>query len=527
MSTATSSAFGNSPDDVLQTLATQFRQRSAFVRELVQNALDAGATNIAIALNRGPKYLHILICDDGHGMDRSVIEDHLLVLFRSTKDGDNTQIGGFGVGFVSLFALEPAAVVVDTARYGTHYRVVFDHERHYTLVEVDEPFEGTSIELLLELTDDDAAELALEVRNAVHHWCRYAPADITIDGEGPGFSFADEKVDHEFSVEAAVTVEDIGPGFRAVLGLTDEPKPLTAYYNGGLTLVQTTEPTIPGVTFRVESGTLGHTLTRDNVRRDENFERVIDRLQNLARGRLVQQYVSALKKAAVALDHQALDQLLAHTTHPLVSLPRELACFRTSAGSLVSLATAVPRSRFQLRRLRPVVLQAPLGDPLGTRLTRAGIPVLAAKPHVDAHQVSVLLGADLVDPHSRYIAPLVVEHPVVQAIISAQKLCGLAQPGCAVAHFGGYGQAIADKLAICQHEPGAIELVAQTDFLRGTPVVNLDHPTVQELVSSPMWVAGPMLFALIQRELGEAFAPSPRLLGVMAGHACAAEESRD
>ncbi|MGB1276629.1 MAG: ATP-binding protein, partial [Nannocystaceae bacterium] len=151
---------GSSAEEVLATLATQFRQRSAFVRELIQNSLDAGATHVSLNLDGRGEYLHIRLEDDGCGMDRRIIEEHLLVLFRSTKDADHTQIGGFGVGFVSLFALDPVAVVIDTARYGTHLRVVIDAKRHYTLVEVDEPFEGTAVELILALEPAAATTLA-------------------------------------------------------------------------------------------------------------------------------------------------------------------------------------------------------------------------------------------------------------------------------------------------------------------------------------------------------------------------------
>ena len=70
-------------------------------------------------------------------MDRATIEGYLLTLFRSSKEQDLTKIGKFGIGFVSLFAVEPELVVVDTARDGVHHRVIFDSDYTYTLAEVD------------------------------------------------------------------------------------------------------------------------------------------------------------------------------------------------------------------------------------------------------------------------------------------------------------------------------------------------------------------------------------------------------
>jgi len=506
-STRGAGLLGSSAEEVLATLATQFRQRSAFVRELIQNSLDAGASHISLHLDAIDEYLHIRLDDDGCGMDRRIIEEHLLVLFRSTKDADHTQIGGFGVGFVSLFALDPVAVIVDTARYAKHLRVVMDAERHYTLVEVAEPFEGTSVELILELDPPAAATLAHEIYTAVHHWCRYAPAEITIEGEGPGFSFAHEVVDHPFRVDAPVWIEDESPGFRAVLGLTTLPEPLTAYYNRGLTLAETNEAIVPGVTFRVESGSLGHTLTRDRVRRDESFHRVVRRIQNLARGRLASQYLDALTQASspTQLDHEILDQLLVLVTHPLVALPRKLACFRTSADTLVSLDTARPRSLLRLRE-HPIVA-ANRGDKLGARLTRAGIPTLLAAPAPDATYAGRLLGAAVVAAASRYIAPEVVpDHRFAQAVAAAYKKHEptAKNTDCVAAHFDDFGEKISGRLAIRQHTPGSIEREEGLDFTRGVLVINLDHPTVVSLQASPGWLAGVLLLSAALHELGEA-----------------------
>ena len=300
--------------DVIEALVTQFSQRTAFVRELIQNALDAGAGHIHIELTteaipasarpceldaqgdpatpaglegqaapedslsaetvKKPtqpahdRHLWVRIADDGEGMDREVIEQHLLVLFRSPKEDDRTRIGQFGVGFVSLFAVRPDQVIVDTARHGEHLRLVFDASRRYALAASDEPFEGTRVALRIPTTREQAAALADEVRAAVHHWCRYARADIVIEGDDPEWSWSYEQVRHDFTVDSPVQVLVEDEKFRAAVGLSTETPPFVGYYSHGLTLLETREAVIPGVCFRVESGGLEHTLTRDNVRRD-------------------------------------------------------------------------------------------------------------------------------------------------------------------------------------------------------------------------------------------------------------------
>src|SRR5688500_16927376 len=103
-------------------MVDQFADKHAFWRELVQNSIDAGATRIDASLiwepPEGPPLplpqgtLRAQVADDGCGMSREVIERALLVLFRSTKEGDPTKIGKFGVGFFSVFAVHPEAVIV-------------------------------------------------------------------------------------------------------------------------------------------------------------------------------------------------------------------------------------------------------------------------------------------------------------------------------------------------------------------------------------------------------------------------------
>src|SRR5688572_22817756 len=87
-------------------MVRQFADVFAFVRELVQNGIDAGATAIEVTVDRASDGVtSVRVADDGCGMTLDVIENALLVLFRSTKDDDPTKIGKYGVGFMSVFAI--------------------------------------------------------------------------------------------------------------------------------------------------------------------------------------------------------------------------------------------------------------------------------------------------------------------------------------------------------------------------------------------------------------------------------------
>ena len=102
---------------IVGDLVRQFADPYAFFRELVQNAIDAGSADIRVDIGLDTDgALNISVRDKGEGMDREVLENKLLVLFRSGKEGVAGKIGKFGVGFVSVLALSPKRVTVTTTK---------------------------------------------------------------------------------------------------------------------------------------------------------------------------------------------------------------------------------------------------------------------------------------------------------------------------------------------------------------------------------------------------------------------------
>lgn len=296
-------------DDALDQLVGQFADPLVFLRELIQNSLDAGSTQIEVDFALGaksgkpsdPRLATITVTDNGEGMNEGIIDKYLLTLFSSTKEGDLTKIGKFGVGFVSIFAIQPELVVLETGQAGEAWRILFHPDRSYEKLRLDEPIEGTSIALHKHVSKNEFKKLKRRGAEVVRHWCKYAEAEIVVDGE---------RIAESFGLEAELTLVHEEPGTSIAVGFAPvaDPRttawhildrehgatatrPLIGFYNRGLTLVETDHPPnqempLAGLSLRVKSRHLEHTLTRDNVRVDENYDKVVARVIELVRGPL-------------------------------------------------------------------------------------------------------------------------------------------------------------------------------------------------------------------------------------------------
>ena len=263
--------------DALDTLVHQFSDKLSFFRELIQNAIDAGTSEIEINFEfepEGPEggLATIYIDDWGEGMDRAIIDTRLTRLFSSTKDDDLTKIGRFGIGFVSVFAIEPDAVCVDTAKGGETWRVLFNKDRSFRRIQLDEPVEGTKVRILKQMPEDEYLELVANARSTIHYWCKHVGIDLRVDGElisGPV----------DLSEARVARFEEPGTTIVVAYG-----RPFFGFYNRGLTLMEGRGDTYyPHVAFKVSSRYLEHTLTRDNVIRDTHYDKAMKLVDRVIR----------------------------------------------------------------------------------------------------------------------------------------------------------------------------------------------------------------------------------------------------
>ncbi len=84
---------------VLDLLGHLYSDRTHFIFELIQNAEDAGATELSFTLF--PDRLEVR--HDGRPFTEADVRG-LCGVAQSSKSGDLTQIGRFGIGFKSVYA---------------------------------------------------------------------------------------------------------------------------------------------------------------------------------------------------------------------------------------------------------------------------------------------------------------------------------------------------------------------------------------------------------------------------------------
>ena len=261
-------------DEVFKNLVDQFSDPFTCLRELVQNSMDAGTEAIEVSTKYlpDPGGVCLEIQDYGAGMNRAIIDSKLTRLFSSDKENDLTKIGKFGIGFVSVFSLKPELVIVDTGRDGEYWRIAFDGGTDFQLFELHEPVEGTSVRIHKILPYEEYEDFCTRCQETLSRWCRHS--DVSL-------SFNEDIINRDLVVESACRVDFKGGLGHFNLGVTSEPNPTFGLYNTGLTLTEGEHERWAGVTFKILSGHLEHTLTRDAVIVDDNYNKVMAKLDKL------------------------------------------------------------------------------------------------------------------------------------------------------------------------------------------------------------------------------------------------------
>ena len=284
-----------------------------------------------------------------------------------------------------------------------------------------------------------------------------------------------------------------------LLGLVPQREAIRGYYHGGLTLHEEHDDRLPHVAFKIDSRYLEHTLTRDNVIRDESYDKAMAIVARLAKTTLVEAVFRELEDGASRPQTQtaALEELRARLAEWLaggLSLEAgllERPIVPTISGEPISLARCRAESRrgFWLARERSVVTDA-----------------LAAQRALVLRGAPDGMLAHLVEVHTRQRPrPVTSVCTAVAALLPAERACWeplrralnrlLAARGAKIAsielgHLAYPESPVANWIAITQGKLGELTPVVEIGRVDGggwlssgrVVVLNADHPTLARLL---------------------------------------------
>ncbi|MHB2015836.1 MAG: sacsin N-terminal ATP-binding-like domain-containing protein [Candidatus Xenobia bacterium] len=471
-------------EDALNSLVHQFSDPLCFYRELVQNALDAGSRDVSVTLAHEDGVTTITVRDHGEGMTREIIDTELTRLFTSSKENDMTKIGKFGVGFVSVFAIEPEGVVVDTSRDGESWRIVFHPDRSFTRIRLESAVGGTEVRLIKSMAPEAFGDFVRRSEQVLRYWCRYSEADIRFQGQ---------PVNQTFDLDTPVKVRVKRSGTEVVAGLTAAPVPFFGLYNRGLTLVEGRQVFYPHVMFRIKSHYLEHTISRDNVIQDESFQKALGVVRDAVYEELYPALLKRIEQGETEL-LRYLPELFRDTTRrPQDLMTREL--FLSVGG----------------RRLKPRTLQilhwrfgelfyGSPDDAVAQALEARKRPVLRCGEDVDALAATVraIVGAPPRQAARAFYLP--VPQPVLKVDHQKRRFLSVlgtlleptltVRPRVHLADLAYPGSAVADEIAVFARRlsrPAPMP-PPRTPF-ESTQVVkhlllNLHHPLIADAVQA-------------------------------------------
>jgi molecular chaperone HtpG len=274
-------------EDAPEQLVKQFTEPFDCLRELLQNAIDAGSGEVHVACTfeedctacgPGLGAAVLRVKDYGEGMDRHAIDTRLVRLFSSDKLRDRTKIGKFGIGFISVFAMQPDVVCVDTGRNGESWRLLFRPDRSFLRVYLPEPIEGTTVRLWKAMSRAEFELFEPRVRRALHHHGQHLDIPLTYQG-----TLFNTPLHHGALVHSESRVN----GETIVVSYLREGEPEVALFaNHGLTLLSRPSD-ISGVSYAINSPRLAHTMGRDNIVQDEHYALLMKSVRELAAGPLI------------------------------------------------------------------------------------------------------------------------------------------------------------------------------------------------------------------------------------------------
>ena len=159
-------------------------ENMVFLRELLQNARDAGARRVIIETRVEQGIEAITVTDDGRGMALEHAQRFLLTLYASSKRGNADAAGQFGVGFWSILRFEPTEITLRSRSVGAEegWEIVFDSGLEVRSKKKFRMPSGTSVRMKRSARAGDLGTSAWDlVRRDARHLRQSAPSEELLE----------------------------------------------------------------------------------------------------------------------------------------------------------------------------------------------------------------------------------------------------------------------------------------------------------------------------------------------------------
>ena len=242
-------------------------QRSIYGQKLAERVM-----HLLEQLVTDPVRLWISVEDDGEGMTLGDRDQFLTNLFESSKEGNPDKIGRFGIGFVSTFAIDPQAVIVESGKHDDHWALGIDTKAHHYAARdysLAHPRKGTKVTVIKEGTLAELNQLRQQGYRVLEERCALVATPLFVDGT---------PINKPFDLDAEVKMRFSGGGVEGVVAIGP---PFYQLFNNRMLIQHDQTSLIPGwdLQIRASSRYLSYNIGRDNVEKDQQYHRIIQLIQ--------------------------------------------------------------------------------------------------------------------------------------------------------------------------------------------------------------------------------------------------------
>jgi hypothetical protein len=273
-------------ESIVSELSEQFEDPEDCQRELIQNSLDSNTPQIDAytstkKLSKSKRLFFSTVEDYGDGMNFDEKGNFFLKLFSSSKEKDLKKIGQYGIGISSVFALNLKDLWVESCgtsntgekeSWGLHIMDI-DGIPKYAYYDLEEnTTTGTKITLSRVIDRKEIEPTRKKFFDKINFYCQRHKTPIYVDKKF---------INKPFDLGSKIKLSQNTSELEFVLSIGGDDLGKFELFNNRLKLQEgySLFPEYPEVSCLICSPYFKHTFSRDSVKQDENYEKVLSTVQ--------------------------------------------------------------------------------------------------------------------------------------------------------------------------------------------------------------------------------------------------------